>query len=58
MNIIDIIDGEILKNVSIKADQVDPIPVSSSYIKKKKKFCPFLKLALLLAHIENSRCEY
>lgn len=37
MNIIDIIDGEILKNVSIKADQVDPIPVSSSYIKKKKK---------------------
>lgn len=36
MNIIDIIDGEILKNVTIKADQVDPIPVSSSYIKKKK----------------------
>lgn len=57
MNIIDIIDGEILKNVTIKADQVDPIPVSSSYI-KKKKVCPFLKLALLLAHIENSRCEY
>lgn len=47
MNIIDIIDGEILKNVSIKADQVDPIPVSSSYIKKKKKSLSILKASFV-----------